>query len=71
MDGWSTFRGHTAPFSREDGTALAAVHTRAPLTSNATLLVGVCRSGFTPNAKLDIELGPEQLLNAWTTQVSR
>ncbi len=57
----------TAPFSREDSAALAAVRTRVPLTSNATLLVGVSRNGFSPNAKLDIELGPEQLLNAWST----
>jgi len=58
----------TAPFSREDGAALAAVRTRVPLTSNATLLVGVCRNGFSPNARLDVELGPEQLLNAWITR---
>jgi AAA+ ATPase superfamily predicted ATPase len=56
----------TAPFSRQDGAALAAVRTRVPLTSDATLLVGACRNGFSRNARLDIELGPQQLLDAWT-----
>ena len=58
----------TTPFSHQDGTALAAVRTRVPLTNNATLLVGVSRNGFSGNTRLDIELGPEQLLNAWTTR---
>ncbi len=58
----------SAPFSREDGAALAAVRTRVPLTNNATLLVGVSRNGFSPNARLDVEFGPEQLLNAWITR---
>ena len=58
----------TTPFSRQDGTALAAVRTRVPLTNNATLLVGVSINGFSPNAQLDVELGPEQLLNAWITR---
>ena len=56
----------TAPFSRQDAAALAATRTRVPLTDDATLLVGVSRNGFSPNARLDIELGPEQLLNAWS-----
>ncbi len=54
-----------APFSREDSTRLAAVSTQVPLTSEATLLVGVSRSGFSPSAKLDVELGPEELVEAW------
>lgn len=55
----------TAPFSRDDAAGLAAVSMQIPLTSNATLLVGVSRSGFSPRAKLDIELGAEELLHAW------
>jgi AAA+ ATPase superfamily predicted ATPase len=58
----------TAPFSREDGAALASVRTRVPLTSNATLLVGVSRNGFSPNTALDVELGPQELLSAWTAK---
>lgn len=54
-----------APFSREDATRLAAVSTQVPLTTAATLLVGVSRSGFSPQAKLDVELGPEELIEAW------
>ncbi len=58
----------SGPFSREDGAALAVMRTRVPLTSSTTILVGVSRNGFTPNAQLDIELGPDHLLNAWITQ---
>jgi AAA+ ATPase superfamily predicted ATPase len=56
-----------APFSREDGAQLAAVRPRVPLTDNATRLLGVSKSGFASDAKLDIELGPEDLLRAWAT----
>lgn len=56
----------TMPFSRDDSAALAAVRPRVPLTSDATLLLGVSRSGFSPNAKLDVKLGPDDLLRAWT-----
>ncbi len=56
----------TAPFSREDAFTLASIRTRIPLTSPATLLVGVSRSGFTPSTMLDITLGPQELLGAWT-----
>jgi AAA+ ATPase superfamily predicted ATPase len=55
----------TAPFSRDDAARLAAVSARVPLTSDGTLLVGVSRSGFSPRAKLDVELGPQELLRAW------
>jgi len=54
-----------APFSRDDAAELAAVRARVPLTDNATRLVGVSRSGFSPDARLDVELGPEELLRAW------
>jgi uncharacterized protein len=57
----------TAPFSRNDAAELAAVRAQVPLTSTATLLVGVSRSGFSPQSKLDITLGPEELLRAWAT----
>jgi AAA+ ATPase superfamily predicted ATPase len=57
----------TAPFSREDAADLAAVRPLVPLTDSATRLLGVSRSGFSPDAKLDIELGPEDLLRAWAT----
>lgn len=56
-----------APFAREDGIALAASRARVPLTTNATLLVGVSRSGFAPRTALDLTLGPEDLLRAWST----
>ena len=67
----SVLRGFFRFLDRRDlvkNAALAAVRTRVPLTGNATLLVGVSRNGFSPNARLDIELGPEQLLNAWSTR---
>jgi uncharacterized protein len=54
-----------APFSRDDSAQLAAIRSRVPLASNATLLVGVSRNGFSPHAKLDVSLGPEELLHAW------
>ncbi len=54
-----------APFSREDAAQLAAIRPQVPLSSAATLLVGVARSGFSPQAKLDVTLGPEDLLHAW------
>jgi AAA+ ATPase superfamily predicted ATPase len=60
----------TAPFSREDVAELAAVRARVPLTTNATLLAGVSRSGFSPQAKLDIKLGPDELLRAWALRAS-
>jgi uncharacterized protein len=56
-----------APFSRQDSTALAAVRPHVPLTNDTTLLIGVSRSGFSPRAALDIQLDPNDLLNAWDT----
>lgn len=55
----------TTPFSRDDAAQLAAVLHKVPFTSDTTLLVGVSRSGFAADAKLDIMLGPEELLGAW------
>ncbi len=54
-----------APFSREDAAELAAARPQVPLTSASTPLVGVSRTGFAPHTRLDIELGPGELLAAW------
>jgi len=55
----------TALLSREDANELAAVRPRVPLSSAATLLVGVSRTGFSRDVKLDVKLGPDELLRAW------
>lgn len=54
-----------ALFSREDAAALAAVRPRVPCTTPSTMLLGVSLSGFAAGCKLDLQLGPEQLLGAW------
>ena len=47
--------------------ALATSRARVPLTTEETLLGGVSRSGFSPRTALDLALGPEELLRAWST----
>lgn len=54
-----------APFTRADARALAASGARVPGTGDQTLLVGVSRSGFEERTGLDLELGPEELLQAF------
>jgi AAA+ ATPase superfamily predicted ATPase len=54
-----------APFSRQDTAALSAARPRVPCTAPDTLLLGVSLSGFSAGCKLDVQLGPEDLLAAW------
>lgn len=54
-----------APFSREDASGLAAVRPHVPCTTPETMLIGVSFSGFAAGCKLDLRLGPEELLAAW------
>ncbi len=57
------WRGRT-PFDRTDTNALAAVLRRVPGTDENTLLTGVSSAGFR-NSRLDIEVEPDELLDAW------
>jgi AAA+ ATPase superfamily predicted ATPase len=67
----STKWRESAPFSRAEAVQLASVRPKVPLTSEATLLVGVSRSGFAADARLDVKLGPEQLLDAWKHPIAQ
>lgn len=55
----------TQPLERADANALTAARAQVPGAEETTLLVGVSRSGFSPSAALDIQIGPEELLKAW------
>lgn len=51
-------------FDRDDMAALHGQREVVPGVTDQTLLVGVSRSGF-KTSDLDIELGPDELINAW------
>ncbi len=53
-------------FSRADAFELAHARPRVPLTDDITKLVGVSRSGFSAHTTLDVKLGPDDLLGAWS-----
>ncbi len=53
-----------ARFDRDDLAALAAQRRNVPGASEATVLVGVSRSGFSTD-DLDVVLGPDDLIGAW------
>ncbi|MGH2835017.1 MAG: ATP-binding protein [Solirubrobacteraceae bacterium] len=53
-----------APFSRRDTRSLIEQRSQVPGADEA-LLVGVSRRGFSADTGLDVELSPEDLLNAW------
>lgn len=54
-----------APFTAADATALQ--HHRASVPGGeAALLVAVSRSGFAPDVRVDVQLGPEDLLEGWS-----
>ena len=56
-----------APFDGNDLRALIAAQALVPGTDADTLLVGVSRSGFDKScSRLDVRLGPEELLRAWS-----
>ncbi|MGH2902630.1 MAG: hypothetical protein ACRDK7_03445 [Solirubrobacteraceae bacterium] len=55
------------PLGRADVNALIAGRAQVPGADEATLLVGVSRSGFSPRLMLDVQLGPNDLLGAWGT----
>ena len=54
-----------SPFAKHDTRALVAHRASVPGAEDA-LLVGVSRSGFNDDAGLDIALGPDELVAAWS-----
>jgi len=56
-----------ALFDGNDLPALVAAQTLVAGADSSTLLVGVSRSGFddAASSRLDVRLGPEELLRAW------
>jgi AAA+ ATPase superfamily predicted ATPase len=54
-----------SPFSRTDTVELAAGRGQVPGADASTRLVGVSRAGFGENAGVDVELGPEDLLDVY------
>lgn len=54
----------TSRFSGRDTRELAEQRTHVPGAGEAKLL-GVSRSGFTADVALDVQLGPEEIVNAW------
>lgn len=52
-------------FRRADASHLASQRPDVPGTSQETLLVGVSRDGFDPDARLDISLGPDDIVAAY------
>jgi uncharacterized protein len=52
-------------FERADTNALITARAQVPGADEDTLLLGVSRSGFSANADLDLQIGPEALLGAW------
>lgn len=54
-----------SPFAARRAANLARMRRKVPYADESTLLVGVSRDGFEQDAKLDVKLGPEDLLEAW------
>jgi len=54
-----------SPFAKHDTRALVAHRASVPGAEGA-LLVGVSRSGFTDDAGLDVALGPDEIVAAWS-----
>jgi AAA+ ATPase superfamily predicted ATPase len=57
----------TGRFGRDDLSALVAHRAEVPGATEATLLVGVSRAGFSADG-LDVMLGPDDLIAAWKTR---
>lgn len=55
----------SAPFDRGDSGALVRQRAALPGATGATALVGVSRSGFGPQADLDVEIGAQDILAAY------
>ena len=55
----------SARFDRRDVRALLAHRSRVPGADADTVLVGVSRGGFEDNVGLDVELGPQEIVDAW------
>lgn len=53
-----------SPFNRDDFGALVADRGNVPGATGETLLVGVSRAGFSVSG-LDVQLEPDDLINAW------
>ena len=51
------------PFDRHDTASLAAKLQSVPGTGTSTKLLGVSRQGFDADSRLDIEIGPEEIVN--------
>jgi hypothetical protein len=54
----------SSPFNRDDFGALVAQRGNVPGATGETLLVGVSRAGFSASG-LDVQLEPDDLINAW------
>lgn len=52
------------PFDRHDTAALAAKLQSVPGADESTKLLGVSRQGFETDSRLDIEIGPEEIVDA-------
>lgn len=52
-------------FGRADAMELAASRARVPGASGKTLLLGVSSRGFEANVPLDLQLSPQDLIEAW------
>ncbi len=52
-------------FDRHDTKALQDHRGRVPRADSDTLLVGVSRQGFDANLGLDVQLGPDDVVDAW------
>jgi hypothetical protein len=53
------------PFSRADAAELATHRADVPGAAADTLLLGVSARGFDGDARLDVRLGPKDLIDAW------
>lgn len=54
-----------AAFRRSDTRELIAKRVRVPGVTAAAKLLGVSRAGFSPDAGLDVALGPDEIVGAW------
>lgn len=52
-------------FGPDDAKDLADLGQRVPGVDDATLTVGVSRTGFTKDVSLDVMLTPQDVLTAW------
>ena len=54
----------TRPFDAADASALATAVDRVPGAASGTTTVAVSRTGFTDGLAVDVQLGPEEIVDA-------